>query len=48
MFVKHVSGSGSKKVKFAKKYLKGCGIRATKKNVDEICNLMDVEGVVFE
>jgi len=36
------------KYKFAKKYLKGQGVRATKKNIDKICNIMDVEGVVFE
>ena len=40
-------GSG-KKVKFAKKYLKGQGLPATKKNVEKICNIMDVEGVVFD
>ena len=36
------------KVQFVKKYLKGQGLPATKKNVDKICNIMDVEGVVFE
>lgn len=33
---------------FVRKYLKGQGIPATKKNVAKICNIMDVEGVVFE
>ena len=36
------------RVKFAKKYLKGQGIRGTKKNIEHICNIMDVEGIVFE
>jgi hypothetical protein len=44
--VKKPTGQG--KLKFVKKYLKGQGIRATKKNIDKICNIMDVEGVVFE
>jgi len=39
---------GEGKLKFVKKYLKGQGIPATKKNVSKICNIMDVEGVVFE
>lgn len=39
---------GEGKHKFVKKYLKGQGIPATKKNVEKICNIMDVEGVVFE
>jgi hypothetical protein len=43
-----VVSSGQGKLKFVKKYLKGQGIRATKKNIDKICNIMDVEGVVFE
>lgn len=34
--------------KFIKKYLKGQGLPATKKNVEKICNIMDVEGIVFE
>jgi len=34
--------------KFIKKYLKGQGLPATKKNVEKICNIMDVEGVLFE
>jgi hypothetical protein len=36
------------KLKFIKKYLKGQGLPATKKNVTKICNIMDVEGVLFE
>jgi hypothetical protein len=39
---------GQGKLKFVKKYLKGQGLPATKKNVEKICNIMDVEGVVFE
>lgn len=41
-------GCGQGKLKFVKKYLKGQGLKATKKNVEKICNIMDVEGVVFE
>ena len=41
-------GLGLGKLKFIKKYLKGQGIKATKKNVEKICNIMDVEGVLFE
>jgi hypothetical protein len=41
-------GLGLGKLKFIKKYLRGQGLKATKKNVDKICNIMDVEGVVFE
>lgn len=40
-------GSG-KKVKFARKHLRGMGIRATKGNVKKLLDAMDVEGVVFE
>lgn len=40
--------SGQGKIKFVKKYLRGQGLPATKKNVEKICNIMDVEGVVFE
>jgi hypothetical protein len=40
--------TGEGKYKFVKKYLKGQGLPATKKNVAKICNIMDVEGVVFE
>jgi hypothetical protein len=41
-------GSGHvKKVRFAKKYLKGCGIRASAKNVKSVMDAMDSEGVVF-
>jgi hypothetical protein len=36
-----------KKLKFAKKYLKGMGVRATEKNVSELMSAMDAEGVVF-
>jgi hypothetical protein len=36
------------KLKFVKKYLSGQGIPSTKKNVQKICNIMDVEGVLFE
>jgi hypothetical protein len=39
---------GEGKYKFVKKYLKGQGLPATKKNVAKICNIMDVEGVVFD
>ena len=37
-----------KKITFARKYLRGKGIRATKGNVQKMLNSMDVEGVVFE
>ena len=37
-----------KRVTFARKYLRGRGIRATKGNVNKVLNAMDVEGVVFE
>ena len=40
--------TGQGKLKFIKKYLKGQGLPATKKNVQKICNIMDVEGVLFE
>jgi len=36
------------KLKFAKKYLKGCGMPTTKKNVSKVLDAMDCEGVVFE
>jgi hypothetical protein len=39
---------GLGKVKFVKKYLKGQGLPATKKNVAKICDIMDTEGIVFE
>ena len=39
---------GEGKVKFVKKYLKGQGLPATKKNVAKICDIMDTEGIVFE
>jgi hypothetical protein len=42
------SRTGQGKLKFIKKYLRGQGLPATKKNVAKICNIMDVEGVVFE
>ena len=35
-------------VKFAKKYLKGCGMRATEKNINNVINSMTAEGVVFQ
>jgi hypothetical protein len=41
-------GDELKKIRFAKKYLKGQGLPASKKNVEKICNIMDVEGVVFD
>lgn len=37
-----------KKIAFARKYLRGRGIRASQKNVRDIVTAMDVEGVVFE
>jgi len=37
-----------KELAFLKRYLKGQGIPATKKNINKICNIMDVEGVLFE
>ena len=37
-----------KKLKFARKYLKGRGIKPTKRNLSSIMNAMDAEGVVFE
>lgn len=37
-----------KKIAFARKYLRGKGIRASQKNVRDIVTAMDVEGVVFE
>jgi hypothetical protein len=37
-----------KRVTFARKYLRGRGIRATKGNVRKVLDCMDVEGVVFE
>lgn len=40
--------NGEGKYKFIKKYLKGQGLPATKKNIAKICNIMDVEGIVFE
>jgi len=39
---------GEGKVKFVKKYLKGQGLPATKKNVAKVCDIMDTEGIVFE
>jgi len=36
-----------KKIAFARKYLRGKGIRASTKNVDSLLNTLDVEGVVF-
>lgn len=42
----NTSGDG-KKEKFARKYLKGMGVRATKKKVSELMSAMDAEGVVF-
>ena len=39
-------GDGRKE-KFARKYLKGMGVRATKKKVSELMSAMDAEGVVF-
>ena len=39
---------GSGKTQFVKKYLKGQGLPATKKNVAKICDIMDTEGIVFE
>ena len=42
------SPCGGSKLKFVKKYLKGCGMKATKKNVSKILDAMDCEGVVFE
>jgi len=36
------------KGKFIRRYLKGQGLPATKKNIDRICNIMDVEGIVYE
>jgi len=39
-------GDGRKE-KFARKYLKGMGVRATKKRVSELMSAMDAEGVVF-
>jgi len=41
-----MNGDG-KKEKFARKYLKGMGVRATKKKVSEVMSAMDAEGVVF-
>jgi len=35
-------------IKFAKKYLKGCGLPATPRNIDNVVNSMTAEGVVFE
>jgi hypothetical protein len=46
MGTQHQHGDG--KHKFVKKYLKGQGLPATKKNIAKICNIMDVEGIVFE
>lgn len=47
--VEEVEDEGSgKRVAFARKYLRGRGIRATKGNVQKMLNAMDVEGVVFE
>ena len=47
--VREVDDEGSgKKVKFARKHLRGMGIRATKGNVKKLLDAMDVEGVVFE
>lgn len=37
-----------KKLKFARKYLKGRGINPSKRNVDTVLNYMDAEGVVFD
>ena len=37
-----------KKIAFARKYLRGRGIRASQKNIKDIVTAMDVEGVVFE
>ena len=39
---------GEGKVKFVKKYLKGQGLPATKKNVAKVCDIMNSEGIVFE
>lgn len=39
---------GGKRVTFARKYLRGRGIRATKGNIRKVLDSMDVEGVVFE
>jgi len=39
---------GLGKHKFAKKYLKGQGLPATKKNIKKVCDIMDVEGIVFD
>jgi hypothetical protein len=35
-------------IKFAKKYLKGCGLPSTNENVNKVINSMTAEGVVFE
>jgi hypothetical protein len=44
----HGSTTGDgRKEKFARKYLKGMGVTATKKNVSEVMSAMDAEGVVF-
>jgi hypothetical protein len=40
--------SSEDKIQFVKKYLKGQGLPATKKNVAKICDIMNVEGIVFE
>jgi hypothetical protein len=40
--------SNDQLVKFVKKYLKGCGLPATSRNVDKVLNSMTAEGVVFE
>lgn len=39
---------GGKRVTFARKYLRGRGVRATKGNIRKVLDSMDVEGVVFE
>lgn len=35
-------------LRFVKKYLRGCGLRNTEKNIKNVIDFMNCEGVVFE